>query len=125
MIRGIGIDMTSVSEIMAISKRLSEGALTRMFTPKELTISRNVSNPAEYLATRFAAKEAVFKAIAHLLDEKQFDLRRVETLNRDDGSPYININDYMRDILSRVGVNSLFVSITTEGTLATAFIIAE
>lgn len=125
MIRGIGIDMASISEMAAVSKRLTEGALSRMFTANELAVYRNASNPFEYLATRFAVKEAVFKAVAHLLDAKHFDLRRVETLNHDDGSPYININGYLHDVLNRSGVSSLFVSITTEGNLVTAFVIAE
>lgn len=125
MIRGIGIDMTSISEITAIQKRLSEGAFARMFTSKELAASCDALNPTEHLATRFAAKEAVFKAVAHLLNEKHFDLRLVETLNYDDGSPYINVNDRLRGILNRVGVSNLFISITTEGNFATAFVIAE
>ena len=125
MIRGIGIDTASINEVKGIAERLSKGALARMFTSAELEASCKKPAYAEYLATRFAAKEAVFKAVAHLLEEKYFDLRLVETCSRDDGSPYVSINDSFRDILNRAGVSSLFISITTEGDFATAFVIAE
>lgn len=125
MIRGIGIDTVTISEMARMMENMSDGALARMFTDKELAVALLSSDSAEYLATRFAAKEAVFKAVAHLLEEKHFDLRMVETLNRDDGSPYINIDGLMRGILNRAGVSHLHISITTEGDLATAFVIAE
>jgi phosphopantetheine--protein transferase-like protein len=125
MIRGIGIDTTAISEMAGMSERLGKGALARMFTAGELAVSCEIPNSAEYLATRFAAKEAVFKAVAKLLEERYFDLRVVETLNHDDGSPYININGNLRGILDRAGVNNLLISITTEGNFATAFVIAE
>lgn len=125
MIRGIGIDTVTISEMARMMENMSDGALARMFTDKELAVALLSSDSAEYLATRFAAKEAVFKAVAHLLEEKHFDLRMVETLNRDDGSPYVNTDGPMRDILDRAGVSHLLISITTEGNLATAFVIAE
>lgn len=125
MIRGIGIDTVTISEMARMMENMSDGVLVRMFTDEELAVARLSSDSAEYLATRFAAKEAVFKAVAHLLEEKHFDLRMVETLNHDDGSPYVNTDGPMRAILEQAGVNHLLISITTEGNLATAFVIAE
>jgi phosphopantetheine--protein transferase-like protein len=125
MIRGIGIDTTTISEMAGIVDRLGEGALARMFTAGELAASHKAYNTAEYLASRFAAKEAVFKAVAHLLKEKYFDMRMVETFNDVDGSPYIKINDHLQDVINRAGVTNLLITITTEGDLATAFVLAE
>lgn len=125
MIRGIGVDTTSISEISRIAASVGRGGLARMFTARELAVSSEVSDAMEYLATRFAAKEAVFKAVAHLLQDGYFDLRVIETLNHDDGSPYVNISNDLQDFLSRAGVSNLFISITTEKDLATAFVIAE
>jgi phosphopantetheine--protein transferase-like protein len=92
MIRGIGVDTVSVSEMAGILERVGGKLLAGMFTAGETAVFCNASDPAEYLATRFAAKEAVFKDVAHLLDGGYFDLRMVETLNNKDGSPYVNIN---------------------------------
>lgn len=125
MLRGIGVDMVSVSEIAALTQRLSAGALARLFTAGELAAAQAAPRPHEYLAARFAAKEAVFKAMAHLLPEKQFDLRIVETLHRADGSPYIRTDGPLCPVLEQAGVHRLLLSVTTEGDLATAFVVAE
>ena len=117
--------MTTISEMARILGSLGKGAIARMFTAAELAVSCGVVDPAEYLATRFAAKEAVFKAVAQFLEGGHFDLRVVETLNHDDGSPYVNVNARLRDILHRAGVSNLLISVSTEGDFATAFVIAE
>lgn len=96
-----------------------------MFTAREVTASCAVDNRDEYLAARFAAKEAVFKAVAPLLQNQQFDLRIVETLNREDGSPYVNVTGKLETILEQANVQKLHISITTEGEYAAAFVIAE
>ena len=124
LVKGIGTDMVQIKRIERLMERLSPSALTRMFTPAELAASERASKPADYLAARFAAKEAVFKAVAHLTPEKTFDLRIIETLNHEDGSPYVNITPALREILDKAAVTDLMVSITTEGEYAAAFVIA-
>lgn len=94
------------------------------FTPDERNDAHSITNPAEFFATRFAAKEAVFKAIAHLIPTKTFDFRIVETRNLPDGCPYIT-TESLRPILKAADVRTLHISITTEGDCATAFVIAE
>lgn len=125
MIRGIGVDTVSISAFSELMERMTEGALARMFTKGELTASRSKSYPASYLAARFAVKEATFKAVAPNLREKSFDYRRIETRNNRDGSPYIQENEFFRPLLKQAGIKRLFVSITTENDLATAFVVAE
>lgn len=122
MIRGIGVDSVAVSEMTRI---VESGRAARMFTASELASADSAASPAEHLAACFAAKEAVFKAVAPLLEEGSFDLRRVETLNRGDGSPDVNVSGPLSAILERADVARLFLSITTEGDLATVFVIAE
>lgn len=124
MICGIGVDTVTISEIAGLLNRLRPGALQRIFTPAELEAAKK-REPAEYLAARYAAKEALFKAVAPLLDDGYFDLRLVETLNRPDGSPYIRVSHQLQQILDRVGVRGLYISITTEGDFATAFVLTQ
>ena len=125
MIRGIGIDMVNILEVEELLGRITKGTVEKIYTAKELEASCKVYHVSEYLASRFAAKEAVFKAVAPLLDNHYFDLRIVETLNRDDGSPYVNTNNGLADILKRAGVGNILISITTDGNLVTAFAVAE
>ena len=125
MIRGVGIDMASIEDIRRYMAASDSGAfLRRTFTQAERAEGRSRPDLAEYYAARFAAKEAVFKAVAHLTAEKTFDLRIVETLNAEDGSPYVNTRGELGEILREAGVDALHISITTEGSFAAAFVVA-
>ncbi len=104
MIKGIGIDTV---EIARMAKSIEKKAfIEKCFTEKE--IANEHGDKASYYATRFAGKEAVFKAI------KEIDnCLEVEILNNDDGSPYVS------------NIDNVHLSITTEAGLATAFCIVE
>lgn len=125
MIRGIGVDTASISETAYLLEQFGDTFSHKTFTPQELNAAHLTQKPAEYLAARFAAKEAVFKAVAPLLHNKSFDLRIVETLNAEDGHPVVQISPYLRSILKAAEVTTLHISITTEGDFATAFVIAD
>ena len=109
MIIGIGVDTVQIS-------RISKSLLIPSFISLTFTINE-VNNlhgdEATYYATRFACKEAVFKALGI-----KMDWRQVETLNREDGSPYV----VMREEYGNVRIH---ISITTEAGLATAFCVVE
>jgi len=125
VIRGVGIDMVDVNELKRLHEVFSENVFCRIFTPTEMERSRQSSKPIEYLAERFAVKEAVFKAVAHRTTKKSFDFRIVETLNRPDGYPYVNVNDRLQAVLDNANVGELFISITTQNQYITAIAIAE
>lgn len=127
MICGIGVDMVTVSDMERRVARMSPGALARMFTPAEIEASLARGNRrAEYLATRFAAKEAVFKSLAPSLPAGTLELRRIEVLNRSDGSPYANVEEpTLAAAMRKAGVVHMHLSITTEGDFACAFAVAE
>ena len=124
MIRGIGIDMVDIEELASLVKENS-AFFDKTFTLAEKKMYEKHPLPLEYLATRFAAKEAVYKALAQLLKDKDFDFRGVETLNRLDGSPYVNETDFLKGIMQEADVSQLYISITTEGNYACAYVIAE
>ena len=125
MIKGIGIDTVVIGDVEDLLKRMTKGSLARVFTEGELSAAQEKADPAEYLASRFAVKEAAFKAIAPRLADKGFDYRRIETKNNEAGSPYIYVDSFLQTVLDRAEITSLFVSITTTGNMATAFVVAE
>ena len=125
MVKGIGVDTVSVNRIRAVMERHDKTALKRLFTEAELAASENKNDPAEYLAARFAVKEAVYKAVAGLTQKGDFDMRLVSSLNERDGRPYVVITDDLKRVLDEAGVSVLHLSITTEASLATAFVVAE
>ena len=131
VVKGIGIDMASISEIDRIGEGIKGKAaaeqnafVRRTFSERELAAALERHNPAEYLAGRFAAKEAVFKAVAPLTKEG-FDLRRVETLTRADGSPYVAPGPELSAAMEEAGVSELLVSITNEDDYAVAMVLAQ
>ena len=126
MIKGIGVDMVSISEMARHLECDTENSAfeRRTFTEAEREAASKKHNKAEYYATRFAAKEAVTKAVAPLCPDADADLRIVETLNRSDGAPYVSINERLGAILNEVQIDTLHISITTEGDNATAFVVA-
>ena len=114
MVKGIGIDLCSISRIRKILDR--EGPDGPFFL--------RTFNKAPFYAARFAAKEAAYKAIAPLT-AKGFDLRIVESLHREDGSPYISLSDALLPVLSEAGIEKIFLSVTTEGDFAQAMVLVE
>ena len=123
-ISGIGIDLVSISQFAELDKR-SKGTLTeRTFSAMEKTEAEKSPDKYSFLAGRFAVKEAVFKAVAHLTPEKTFDFRIVETKKNPDGSPEIMITEELSGILHSAGITKLLVSITNQGDWALAQVTA-
>jgi len=125
MTKGIGIDAVSISEIERYMETFGDTFIKRTFTEQEVVMSQLSAHPAEYLATRFAAKEAVFKAIAHFTKDKGFDLRIVETLNEADGYPAVQMKGKLLSLAEEAGVAAINITMTTEKDFAMAFVVAE
>ena len=126
MIIGIGVDLCAISRIQAILDRggTDDSFFRRAFTAAEQAEAETRHDKAAFYAARFAVKEAVFKAVAPHT-EKGFDFRIVESLHYSHGGPYVNITDALRPYLEEAGVKHLHLSVSTEGDLAEAFVIAE
>ena len=126
MIIGVGVDLCMISRIQNILDREGpDGAFfRRAFTAAEQAEAAARHDKAAFYAARFAVKEAVFKAVGPHTSNG-FDFRCVESLHRPDGSPYVNITDGLRPYLEEAGVTSLHLSVTTEGDMAEAMVVAE
>ncbi len=120
MIVGTGVDITEVRRMRLAIEKWGESFLNRIFTPDELgnakkrigvsSFSMKKAVLYQHLAGRFAAKEAVFKA----LGDPQLSWKDVEILNDRDGKPFCKI-------LNRLGKNKdVHVSISHVKTYAVA-----
>ncbi len=63
MIFGIGIDILQADRVTRIFRRYGEHFVRRILMPEELALFKRQKNPEKFLAMRFAAKEAVVKAM--------------------------------------------------------------
>lgn len=87
MIQGTGIDITEVRRIKQAVEKWGDSFLNRVFTQKELLNAQSRGSLYQYLAGRFAAKEAVFKAMG----DKTLGWKDIQILNKPDGKPYCTI----------------------------------
>lgn len=81
----IGIDLEEVSRFSILDKKL----LARLFTVAELKYALSKKNYAQHLAVRFAAKEAVFKALPF----DKIALKKIEIIKDKAGAPNVNVSD--------------------------------
>ena len=125
MVKGIGIDTVEIARMERRCADVSCAFVVRTFTEGERAEAARRHDAASYFAGRFAAKEAAFKAVAHLTDAGVLDFRLVETLADEHGCPRVVPSDRLRRALGEAGVTELLVSITNEAGLATAIVIAQ
>ena len=124
MIYGIGIDLCSIRRVQNI-KDLNKFA-NKILTSDEIEYldTLDQKNSVNYLAKQFAAKEALSKAIGTGLTG-DVKLNLIEIDRDQSGKPYIKMNDHMKTILSKIGVNSTFVSLADDSDYAVATVILE
>ena len=124
MIYGIGIDLCSIRRVQNI-KDLNKFA-NKILTSHEIEYldTLDQKNSVNYLAKQFAAKEALSKALGTgLIGDVKLNL--IEIDRDQSGKPYIKMNDHMKTLLSKIGVNSTFVSLADDSDYAIATVILE
>ncbi len=128
MIYGIGTDLVEIGRIAAAVDRFGERFVDRILGPQEklryeARRARSARRGLAFLATRFAAKEAVSKAIGLGL-RSPMSWRAVEIVNAPSGQPRVVANGALTAFLQTRCLR-LSVSVTDEETMAMAFVIAE
>jgi holo-[acyl-carrier protein] synthase len=84
MILGTGVDITEVRRLRQAVEKWGEEFLSRVFTYEELENAKTRGGLYQHLAGRFAAKEAVFKA----LGDAKLNWKDVQILNDKEGKPH-------------------------------------
>ena len=86
MIKGIGVDIAKISRFVDKNTHFIERVLS--MKERHVFYSLNEENKITYLASRFSAKEALFKAYKNL----NFDFADVSVLNKENGEPFIEFD---------------------------------
>lgn len=98
----VGNDIIETERIKKLCEKYADNFKNKVYTSKEIEYCESKkSNKFQSYAGRFAAKEAVFKAVSQGLDDKyQINWKDIEILNDDFGKPYVNLNNinFVEDI---------------------------
>ena len=118
---GVGVDLCEVERMRRILARTS-GFADRVFTPGEQDYCRAAREPAERFAVRYAAKEAVLKAVGAGLGACR--LRDIEVVRAESGAPSLALHDTAAALAAEHGVVGWHISLSHTATMAEAVVIA-
>ena len=125
MIVGIGIDLVSSSRIKRIlDQSWGNRFVTRVFGPEEISYCRSGSKPEEAFAARFAAKEAMVKALGTGFS-KGVTPAQIIVCGGDRQKPSIILSSVAGNIAESMGISNLSVSLSHSNGMACAIVIAE
>ena len=121
MIVGIGVDAVEIDRFRRSLER-TPSMKTRLFTHEELEYVEPHDDPSASLAARFAAREAVMKAMGVGLGA--FEFHDVWVQRADSGRPTLVVTGRAEQIANELGVTDWHLSITHTDTTAIAYVIA-
>ncbi len=110
-VAGIGIDSVDVKRFREAVEQWGERFVKKIFTEKEIKYAQTKVDRYIHMAGKFAAKEAVKKALP---DGAEIGLAwtEIEILNSDDGKPYASLNGHAAVLGERSGLEQVLVSIS-------------
>ncbi|MCU1621829.1 MAG: acpS [Frankiales bacterium] len=112
---GVGVDVVDVARLAAALER-TPSLRNRLFTADEQVVTR-----VESLAGRFAAKEAVAK----VLGAPGLRWTEAEVVTEENGRPRLVVTGAVREAADALGISTWHLSLSHDGGIATAFVVAE
>ncbi len=124
MIKGIGTDIVSIARIKDVIERNGDAFAKRILTKDELQIYLVKRDAVNWLAKRFAAKEAISKALGTGI-AKGVSWADFQILNDELGAPMVDVSGVAKDKLATLGASTIHLSISDEKEFAVAFAVIE
>lgn len=122
MIFGIGTDIVRTERLRTAVERWGDKFLQRVFTKDEISYAYQKKNPFLSLAARFAAKEALIKAIGKRTAVAMAD---IEIVNNAEGGPSISPRGKLRIYFDQQNIQQTHVSLSHEDDYSIAFVVVE
>jgi holo-[acyl-carrier protein] synthase len=124
MIKGIGTDLIELHRIARLYSEYGDRLLNRLFTQAERGYFAAWADPVPRIAGRFAAKEAVMKALGTGWSGG-VRWRDIEIIRRSSGKPEVVLYGRCREIFSSLGAERAHCTITHSRDYAMAVVIFE
>lgn len=118
MILHTGVDLIEIPRFEATANRHKERFLSRIFTPQEILIT---NKQIESLAVRFAAKEAVSKALGTGIGEVNW--KEIEVLRGMSREPILVLSGKAQKKAKELGIDTWAISLSHTRDLAIAFVV--
>lgn len=115
-----GVDIVGIERMDKAVHQWGSRFLEKIFTQKELTQAKERGLPAQHLAGKFAAKEAVFKALSEFRNGESLQWRDIEVLNYTDGRPQVFLHKGADLIQKKFVLSQIQVSISHDKQWAVA-----
>jgi len=122
-ILGIGTDITECLRIAQMIERHGELFIDRVYTPEETGYCRSRKQATQHFAGRWAAKEAVLKALGTGW-RRGITWHDVEVRNEAGGQPVIVLTGGAREVARQLGIALVHISISHSRSHAVAFAVA-
>ncbi|MFQ5532661.1 MAG: holo-ACP synthase [Candidatus Methylomirabilales bacterium] len=123
MIVAVGTDLVSIPRMRAVLTRYRERFCRRLYTPQEMAEGEARPLPEVHFASRFAAKEAVLKALGTGWGEG-ITWREIEVLGPRGEPPKVRLTGRAHSVAEGKGIRQLHLSLSHDGDYALAFVIA-
>lgn len=121
-IKGIGTDLLDQSRIAAIVEKQGERFAKRILTAEELSVWVGRDHSVNYLAKRFAAKEAISKALGTGI-AKGVGFQQMTISSDDAGKPVVALTGQALIRAKELGGEQVMLSLSDEGEMILAFAI--
>jgi holo-[acyl-carrier protein] synthase len=119
---GIGTDIVQIRRIQTAMERHGDVFARRILHPNEFALFLDKSQPELYLAKRFAAKEAVAKALGTGIAQG-VSFEDIETFNNKAGKPEFCLHGKSREKALALGVTDYHLSLSDEKDYAVAYVL--
>jgi holo-[acyl-carrier protein] synthase len=124
MIAGLGIDVIRVDRFEKAEARPGEGLADEVLTAAEIAYCRGKARPAPFVAARFAAKEALLKALG-TGRRGRISWRDIEVVSDEMGKPSFVLGGEVKEVVERLGVRAIHLSMTHTNETAAAVVVLE
>lgn len=126
MIKGIGTDILQIQKLKSVFDTpdyQTDSFVLRTYTAAEIALAESRPVPLFCYATRFAGKEAVFKALS--VTGEDCRLNEIEILSEDSGKPFVHLHGAAARLAEKREISQILISLSYEDDYVFACAIVE